>query len=328
MNIKKIYIHIGWHKTGSTSVQNFLLKNRKVLREQQKIYYPHEGLLTCAHHTIAWAFQGREISPWGTVEIPAGGAKEFIASIRASADQNRCDRIILSSEEFCTYKKDEMQALQEALAENRLEPTIIAYIRRQDQLIESSYNMEVKWWGSRLTHSFEEYVKSKRPFTRFAPTLWEWASIFGRRKIIVRPFSPDLLEEGDVRIDFCDVVSIDRSTLEVSIERVNDSLATKTVEFLRLMNNLNMSRDEHERIVEYLFKYDKEKQLPKCVFFTPEERVKFMSSVDSSNAGLFHFNEKISFILPPTEQLPERNVGKLSLDDFIEISQFTGVRSQ
>ena len=319
---KKIYIHIGWHKTGTTSVQDFLLKNRKVLREVQRIYYPAEGMLICAHHTIAWAFQNKKTSPWGPIEIPGGGAEEFIDEIRAAADLNRCDTVIISSEEFCTFNNNEIKALYASLVKNKFEAVIVGYIRRQDQIIESAYNMEVKWWGSRLTQSFSEYIKSKNKLIKYTPVLQEWASIFGVTNMVIRPFSHEGLEGGDVRIDFCNAVSIDFANLDLRTERVNDSLATQTLEFLRILNNLAMPKDLNEKIVGRLFEYDKFKKLPKCVFFTPDERINFMSMLDQSNAGLIYFNDKIEFSLPSKEYLPEKNMRPLSLDEFKEIMHF------
>jgi hypothetical protein len=319
---KKIYIHIGWHKTGTTSIQDFLLKNRTKLINQEKIYYPSEGMLVCAHHTIAWAFQNKKTSPWGAIEIPNGGAEKFIENIRTSADSQECETVIMSSEEFCTFKRNEIQALHAALEKNNFETKIIGYIRRQDQMIESAYNMEVKWWGSRLTKNFSDYLKIRSQLIKYTPVIEEWASVFGLNNTIIRHFSQEKLDGNDIRIDFGNALKIDLKNLEISTERVNDSLATQTLEFVRIINNLNLTRKLNGEIVEKLFEYDKSEKLPKCVFFTPDERISYMASLDGANKALKKFTYDIDFALPPKETLPERNVRPLTIEEFNKIFQF------
>lgn len=56
-NVKKeILIHIGTHKTGTTSIQNFLAMNREYLFKHDGIYFPKTGTLgtNTGHHNIAW----------------------------------------------------------------------------------------------------------------------------------------------------------------------------------------------------------------------------------------------------------------------------------
>lgn len=322
MTKKKIYVHIGWHKTGSTSIQDLLLKNRKTLREDHKVYYPHEGMLSGAHHLIAWAFQNKKNSPWGAVEIPEGGPEQFIRNIRVSADNNRCERVIVSTEEFCTFNKTEIQALHAALLKSNFDAEIVAYIRRQDQLIESSYNMEVKWWGSRITKDFPSYVREKNPYFNYAQMIDEWASFFGVGNVNIRVFDPEKMVDGDVRIDFCDSLKIDWHMLEVTKERVNDSLASWTIEFLRVINNLDIPHDVHGEIVERLFEYDRLKRSPKCIFFTPEERIDFMRALDDSNKSLEKYSNRVNFRLPPKGLLPEKNVRPLSPEEFEKLYRF------
>ena len=65
----------GWHKTGSTALQEFLLDNQSELARRHRLWYPSEGLLVCAHHTVAWTLQGRTTSPWGAVPAMEGGGE-------------------------------------------------------------------------------------------------------------------------------------------------------------------------------------------------------------------------------------------------------------
>jgi len=319
---KKLYIHIGWHKTGSSSIQDFLLKNRQKLIDLEKTYYPKEGMLICAHHPIVWAFQNKKISPWGAVEIPPEGPERFIKDIHEAATLNNYETIILSSEEFCVLNKTQIDHLRIALERSNFDVKIIAYIRRQDQLIESAYNMGVKWWGSRITKTFSEYVAAHTPFISYTAILKNWVDVFGINNVIIRPFSHDKLEKGDVRIDFCNTINVDWGALDITDGKLNDSLASQTLEFLRVLNNTDMSRDENIRIVAKLFEYEECQNLPKCILFTPEERIAFMESLNEPNKALVKFTNDLDFLFLPNEKPPERNLKPLSLVEFNAIYQF------
>lgn len=322
---KTIHIHIGWHKTGTSAIQGFLLSNRDKLVSQEGIYYPSEGMLICAHHTIAWVLQNQKTSPWGDVEIPKEGVEKFFEDISESAKSKSCDTVVLSSEVFCTLKKEEISVLRSALEKNGFDTKIIAYVRRQDLLIESVYNMQVKWWGTRLKQDFSGHMKNRHPSNLvYTPVIDLWADAFGIDSITVRPFCHEKLEGGDVTKDFCNTLNIDWSRLKIETKRINESLASsQALEFLRIMNNLDLTKEFNIELTAKLFEYEQKENLPKCVLFSPEERVAFMDALNESNRTLSKFTKDIDFLLLPAhENLPEKNHKPLTLDEFIDIFQF------
>lgn len=52
---RKCFIHIGTHKTGTTSIQHLLIRNSSALRERGYCY-PQAGRLELSpgHHNLAW----------------------------------------------------------------------------------------------------------------------------------------------------------------------------------------------------------------------------------------------------------------------------------
>ena len=44
MLMKSFFLHIGNHKTGTTSIQNFLFDNRLKIIKEYKIFYPSAGI--------------------------------------------------------------------------------------------------------------------------------------------------------------------------------------------------------------------------------------------------------------------------------------------
>lgn len=320
----EIILHIGWHKTGSTSLQVFLLKNRKALIQQQRTYYPSEGLLSCAHHTVAWTFQGRETSPWGPVPKLEGGGDVYIRNAIDSARSRGCNRIIFSSEEFCTFDVDSIRNLYNSLRPLASSVQVVAYVRRQDLLVESAYNMEVKWWGARLTAEFDEYVKNKGAHPNYYRALKGWATVFGADSLTVRCYQRIALVGKDIRVDFCDAVGLSREGLSHMDEDVNDSLGPKTLEFLRVLNNIDLARAEHERISGRLQTYDAEMQSPKAILFRLEDRRSYMAAFERSNGRLGEFGVAAESLMVSDDEGTGRNVSRLTWLEFNDLYDYVG----
>ena len=315
----KVILHIGWHKTGSTSLQVFLLKNRKALIQQHQTYYPSEGLLTCAHHTVAWTFQGRQTSPWGAVPVMEGGGDAYVRGAIETARSKRCTRVIFSSEDFCTFDESAIQAVASSLRQVAESIQIVAYIRRQDLLVESAYNMQVKWWGARLRAEFDEYVKDKGGYPNYFRVLKGWAGAFGADRLSVRRYDREALVARDIRVDFCHAIGLDHQGLGHMEADVNDSLGPKTLEFLRVLNNLDLSRDAHERIAGRLLAYDLETRSPKAVLFGADQRRSYMAPFERSNRRLAEFGVDPEPLLVPDNGPPSRNVVRLTEQEFTEL---------
>jgi hypothetical protein len=83
----KIIVHIGPHKTGTTSIQHWLLKNA----ESEKFYYPDPGKYRPGHAVIAWKTMG--------IHGEASSIETMISCVN-KAKQSGYDKIVFSSEEF------------------------------------------------------------------------------------------------------------------------------------------------------------------------------------------------------------------------------------
>lgn len=280
-----IIIHIGWHKTGTTSIQALLWDNGNNLIRENKTYYPTEGLAGRAHHYMAWAIKGQKKSPWGKLDSIDGKllAKQAIESAKI----NNCNKIIYSSEEFCTFTEKDILKLKEILNGEYSNIKIVVYLRRQDLLIESSYNSEVKWWGSRLNLSFQEYVKSKTPFHKYDEVIDLWASAFGLENITVRLYDSTDMPKNDVRLDFCNVAGINPNSLVFENRRINSSLGAKGLATLKILNKFYIPIILHKIIVLLFQRFEKPS---KSELFEPEQRIAFMESLNNSNRKLKKFS--------------------------------------
>ncbi|MEK8016659.1 MAG: glycosyltransferase, partial [Candidatus Parabeggiatoa sp.] len=165
--VKTIYIHIGIHKTGTTSLQALFAKN-KLLLERKDIYYPTEGLYSVNNrrHLLAHAVcdkpipeKFRRIIELENIEFTK---EKCIADIRRDVDSTDCNHILITSENFWGSDLKALNKLKSVFDKLSFEPRfiIIAYVRRQDKYIISEYNQEVK--DKRVQkHDFEQFAAGR-----------------------------------------------------------------------------------------------------------------------------------------------------------------------
>jgi hypothetical protein len=88
-----VYLHIGTHKTGTSSIQNFLLNNQEYLRERGFLY-PTAGrpkIFSDGHHNLFWALSNHK-----NYDPNVGAWEELISEI----DSSQFQKIIVTSEEL------------------------------------------------------------------------------------------------------------------------------------------------------------------------------------------------------------------------------------
>ena len=127
----KLYLHIGTHKTGTTSIQKFLARNRNKLLDLGYLY-PLSGrvkALSIAHHKLSWgvmrAKRFRRVT--GRWEELGQEWKKLHKEIANEKKEN----VIISAEDFSNLNANTISALQKRLS--RYDTKIVIYLRRQDE---------------------------------------------------------------------------------------------------------------------------------------------------------------------------------------------------
>lgn len=149
--MKRCYIHLGIHKTGSTAIQHALGKGRDFLL-QENIYVPRAGMAApdvAAHHHIAF-----ELNDPKRFEPAKGGMSELAAELRAENPAT----VVLSTEAFCwtVSVPSRLPRLREPLLELGYELHWIVYFRSYPEWAESAYTQLAKTLS--VTRPFDEWV--------------------------------------------------------------------------------------------------------------------------------------------------------------------------
>ncbi len=244
MSKKRLYIHIGTQKTGSTTIQRFLSENMRMLRKQGVLYPEfirpsgrnHNRLISerssTSHKLVKKIFDDKEI-----VSLK----EKFDSEVKASG----AERIILSSEDLFLPLEQQQWKLLKSLCQG-YEVFIIVYFRRQDEFLISLHNQRVKdslsIKGSFLETLEQEQVLFKSLLDNYENVLSAWSDIAEDNHILVTAY------EGDVKRDvlghFLDSVGIEyHDEMSKPEKRKNASIPYTLVKLKSLMNSCMVEND-------------------------------------------------------------------------------------
>ena len=272
---KRLFIHIGTHKTGTSVIQKFLFQNRDALKEKGFLY-PYPGHKP-SHHAMASEFRPLKRTRNKEKELKT---LSYIKEIRT----HNLDTSILSSEGLVLRGTD-VKKLRDIIPSN-LDVKIVIYLRRQDERLESGYNQIVK--GPRR-YSKKFFESSSIPFQKYFLDYYKilspWRDIFGKENIIVRVYEKEQLPLGII-VDFCSVIGLELDhTLKISEERINPSLDWDIIEMIRLCNEKCIGNMEfHRWLVMHLKKIKRAETNGRQYLLSPQQRHDLIEEYAESNA--------------------------------------------
>jgi len=245
---KKLVLHIGCHKTGTTSIQAALFHNRKALEKQgySLFYKSAKGIASQDGHPAFWTIP---------FDDPARGV--FIRADLAKALSCLPGNVIMSQENFSwVVEKIELEKFRKNLSMHFNDIKIIAYIRRQDMQMVSHHQQASKNPNLIAAHLFGSRPRALpddsdgvRLYLNYHERLSKWANVFGDENITLRIFDKNTLKDGDSVADFSYVSGI---KFPIIPERKNESNGFEVTKINHLMNQLSISMPLRNWINSYL----------------------------------------------------------------------------
>ena len=241
MNKITIIWHIGWHKTGTTTIQQFLHQNRRALMERHGLLYPEAGLINAGHHLLADAVSKRDLygprdrrSDLDYLEREWGRLADEIGRTPRPA------LVLLSSEGFRYAEPGRVAQLLRRYGVDAIHQVIL-YVRLPDLMLESLFAQEIKagsWNGSfadfaesRMTRGEVGYQQVVECWQHFGDTPVE--------RIVVRPFERGQWKDQDLVADFLHAIGLE-DTAELARHRQADEANRRPdVAMLSLVAALN-----------------------------------------------------------------------------------------
>lgn len=165
--MRALFIHIGMHKTGTTSIQWYLSRHRRKLKGYG-YYVPRSGCVSRAfagHHNVAWSLleDGRADAQWGALD-------ELLAEL------NRANppRAVISAEdlEFLADRPRRLMAFEARIVAAGWAPTYVLFLRSP-----GSYSLSV----------FQELQRNRQPvpFPDFHDRMLERGFFASRNNLVL-----------------------------------------------------------------------------------------------------------------------------------------------
>ncbi|MGR5167020.1 hypothetical protein ACPV5L_07370 [Vibrio astriarenae] len=239
--MKRLYLHIGSHKTGSSSIQKALYDNLEAVNaaDYDFFYNNPDGSDAKTGNTSSWILGDELVHD----DLFSGyGAKVCdYKKLAIELNKSKFSNMIMSAENFSwVFKEEEIVKLKNELSKY-FEVKIIIYIRRQDKLLVSHMQQSSKGLrfpafgyykgGSKALpnrrENYDEYLDYYLRVTK-------WSNVFGKSNMIIRVLEPNYLVGGDTVLDFLNCIGL--TSAEIKPVRVNESLGFEHTKVGHLMN--------------------------------------------------------------------------------------------
>lgn len=237
---RRVILHIGAPKAGSTAIQSMLGRNRKLLAAQG-ILLPTLGSGGTACPLVPlfvpWPRTTTLHRRFNVSGFPMrrGYRRPLMEKLSRELQSARPETVILSSENFYQHLsgKRSLSQLRAFLREIADEITVIGWFRRQDLAMFSSQIHSARVGGNALF--LPPASVSANHWLRYAERLDGWSEVFHGDELIVRPFESQRLQERDVCRDFIIRARLVLDNIETGIA-ANVGLDLVVATFLERLN--------------------------------------------------------------------------------------------
>lgn len=244
---KKLFLHIGANKTGTSAIQNYCNQHRPEL-VRAGLLYPHVGCLGEAHHdmSLMFGFSHQQLQK----NERDNRQKQALDQLLEEVDYWSPKQIVFSSECFVLNGYiHEVASFFEYF-----DVSVVLYLRRHDAWWLSAYNQAVKQeklpkWASGFLPFVECNEKEDPLYGNYRHLVDRWASIFGKERLIVRPYEagqnkPNIVADFFYSISRHDLVPQD-------MPKVNESIDAWSLHFIDIVQRSDIEDALRNKIIQY-----------------------------------------------------------------------------
>ncbi|SMP29359.1 hypothetical protein [Shimia sagamensis] len=255
MSSRRVIVHIGAQKTGSTSLHRFLSRNLDALAARLDIRVPSKGSLTRELGRTCTLFSMR----------PAKHETDLVALLQqVRAELEGDDRVcIISHENICgammgrSDVREAFPRLSEILRlfEEHLapfEPDYVLYTRNMQSWKRSVHNQAVK--SDSYAGTLEDFLQETARSRDWDAVQSEMEDLVGPKRVRVFALEDEttLDRPGRQLLQFAGLSDAEIDTLEPLAGRSNQSLNPGALEFMRQLNQLALAQPARKQVAELI----------------------------------------------------------------------------
>ena len=275
----KLYLHIGYPKCGSSTIQEALHLNRVALRGL--------GVGVCGAKLELMGRRARHKFPIGyfldvAKVVRAGGSVDLrpeFEALHKRAVRAGLESVVISAENLGAPWAAEAIAV----AQDYFDCEIVLYVRRQDDWVLSAWAQWHFKSGESLPAYVDRRVREGRE-TMYREVIEAYRASFGACPMTVRLLSRGHLVGGDLVSDFWHALGLDAAGLEPAVSR-NVSFSVPLVNTLRESPHLFDGAHDN-RLTEFIDAYHRYRGASKKDAFSVAHRRRILEKYAEENAWL------------------------------------------
>lgn len=226
--IDEVIVHIGMHKTGSTSIQESLANFDDGITFYAKLEY--------ANHSIpiftAFSSEFLDYPIWKrygySQSIKVGLRNKFKKTFTEQLQVKNRKKMIISAEDISLLSEKDAENFIDYIRQYSKNVKIICYIRDPLSFAASAFQESCKVGRSQNPNIIDPRYKYR---------IEKFINVVGEENIIVKKFEKDNLERSSVVADFCEIVGIDYNGIREI--KSNESLTEEALKVIYVFNKNN-----------------------------------------------------------------------------------------
>ena len=240
---KRVILHIGTIKTGSTSIQETLGRNSFNLRKFNLYYPPEKPFNHITSFIPIFIDKPEEMPDYKKQGLNSREAKKLCDDLERywirQFEICDCDNFIISAETLSSSSvhQEVIKRIKKFLDRYFDEISVVLYLRHYQTMIPSTIQQMIK--NGFAIGTFDELLESILKLSdsdmAYSSIIKRWAAMFGDQ-LIVRPFDRKVLVKGDIIHDFINAVNVSVEMSDIEMTNMNQSLGQYALSILEKFN--------------------------------------------------------------------------------------------
>jgi hypothetical protein len=297
----KLILHIGQSKTGTTALQSMLSRNRNVLKEH-RVLYPDNFLKGMALNTLNQNAFANSINGYDLYEHLS--ADQHWDQFLDQFQSGNYDCMLLSGESFYAGRpypwetdnyyddyRNKLIKLKSYIDRDNWEVEIIAYLRSQNEWLESAIPHIIRYQGTLKEQVYKndpQLVDILAPIIDYERIIGLWDKIISPQKIHLPEYDRSAFTENNIALDFLEHIDLQDKRLEKTntADNPHDSWSRSFIEIKKELNLTQKSRMKEEAIIDIINSLNKQNKNQEKYALSTELHAEILEHFKAGNANI------------------------------------------